>query len=63
METTIMAYIGPTMKIYSFIPSEPKVCSGLRDVEFRVKDLGLGFRVEGLHIEFRVLGLGSMIQS
>ena len=47
METTIMAYIGTTIKIYSVIPSEPKVCLGLSDVELTVKGLGLGFRVEG----------------
>ena len=30
METTIMGYIGTTMRIHSFIPSQPKV--GLRDL-------------------------------
>ena len=52
METTVMGYVGTTIRIHSFFPSLPKVSLGFKQVLFktfrRVVGLcrvwGLGFR-------------------
>ena len=44
METTIMDFIGTTMRIHSYIPSEPKVSLRAQG-KFEVE--GPGFAVEG----------------
>ena len=54
METTIMGYIGTTIRIHSFIPSQPKVSLECRD--FGV----VGFKVHGQWV--RVYSLETLVK-